>query len=623
MKTRKLTTAQAIVEFLKNQYVKRDGKEHRLINGVFGIFGHGNVAGLGQALEELGGNELPYLQPKNEQAMVHLAAAYSKAKNRLGTYACTTSIGPGATNMVTAAAGATINRIPVLLLPGDIFANRKPDPVLQQLEHPLSMDTSVNDCFKPISVYWDRIERPEQILKALPEAMRKLSDPEQTGTVTISLPQDVQAETYDYPEDFFEKKIYIIHRNSCSQELIKEAASLIKNSKKPFIIAGGGVHYSEAEDCFKKLVDKTKIPVGVTQAGMGSLNYNNISYLGAVGVTGTLAANKIAKDADLVIAIGTRLSDFTTASKTQFQNENVSFINININSFDVNKHNALPLNGDVKAVIEDLIKSLQGYSTLAGYQSDIKKLVEEWNKEREKLVNPQKNNNEKLHQSEVIGILNEHSDGKTTIVHAAGGIPGDIHKLWKPKEKKDYHSEYGYSCMGYEIPGALGVKLANPERDIIAILGDGSYLMGNNTEIATSIQLGKKITVVLLDNCGYQCIHNLQKSCGSEGFGNEFRYLRDGKFEGEFVDIDYVKNAESLGAKTFKADTKEGLKKALNKARKETKTCLIYVPIEPRTSLPGYSWWDVAVAESSGQESVNKARKNYVIAKERQRLHYK
>jgi len=623
MKTIKLTTAQAIIEFLKNQYVSRDKKEHRLIDGVFGIFGHGNVAGLGQALEELGGKELPYLQPKNEQAMVHLAAAYAKAKNRLGTYACTTSIGPGATNMVTAAAGATINRIPVLLLPGDIFANRIPDPVLQQLENPISMDVSVNDCFKPVSVYWDRIQRPEQILKSLPEAMRKLADPAQTGTVTISLPQDVQTEVYEFPEEFFEKKIYTIYRDSCSKELIEEAALLIKKSKKPFIIAGGGVHYSEAEESLKRLVNETKIAVGVTQAGMSSLNYNNIYNLGAVGVTGTSAANKIAEDADVVIAIGTRLSDFTTASKTQFQNENVRFINININPYDVHKHNALTLNGDAKAVIEQLMKTLKDYSTNENYQNEIKETKEEWNKEREKLVNPEKKENEKLHQSEVIAVLNEHADEKTTIVHAAGGIPGDIHKLWKPKEKKDYHSEYGYSCMGYEIPGALGVKLADEEREVIAFLGDGSYLMGNNSEMATSIQLGKKITIVLVDNHGYQCIHNLQKSCGSLGFGNEFRYVRGGKFKGEFLEVDYIKNAKSLGAKTFKAETKKELAKALQEAKKETKTSFVYVPIEPRTSLPGYSWWDVAIAQESGMETVSEASNNYKESKKKQILHYK
>jgi len=622
MEARKLTTSQAIVEFLKNQYIKRDGIEHRLINGVFGIFGHGNVAGLGQALEEFG-DGMPYYQPKNEQAMVHLAAAYAKAKNRLGTFACTTSIGPGATNMVTAAAGATINRIPVLLLPGDIFASRIPDPVLQQLEHPLSMDISVNDCFKPVSVYWDRIQRPEQILKSLPEAMRILSDPAETGAVTISLPQDVQAEAFDFPLEFFEKKVYTMYRESCSMELVENAAELIKNSKKPFIIAGGGVHYSEAEASLETLVNNVGIPVGHTQAGTGSLHHSNKQYLGGVGVTGTYAANEIASGADLVIAIGTRLSDFTTASKTQFQNENVRFLNININARDAHKHNALPLIGDARSILENLSSALEGHNICDSYVSEIRISKGKWEGIYNDIINPSKKKNEKLYQSEVIGILNKHSDENTTIVHAAGGIPGDMHKLWKPKDGQDYHSEYGYSCMGYEIPGALGVKLANPEREVIAFLGDGSYLMGNNSEIMTSVQLDKKITIVLLDNHAYSCIHNLQRACGSGGFGNEFRLMEDGRLEGKIIDVDYMKIAEGLGAKTYRAENKEELAKSLQDSRGQNRTCFIYVPIESHTQLPGYSWWDVAVAENSNMKRVIEAKQNYDKLKQKQILHYK
>ncbi|MFH1618434.1 MAG: 3D-(3,5/4)-trihydroxycyclohexane-1,2-dione acylhydrolase (decyclizing) [bacterium] len=623
VKTIRLTTAGAIVEFLKKQHISRDGREYRLVRGVFGIFGHGNVAGLGQALEEYGGRELPYFQPKNEQSMVHTAAAFAKAECRMGTFACTTSVGPGATNMVTGAAAATVNRLPVLLLPGDYFACRIPDPVLQRLEHPSSMDTSVNDCFRPVSRYWDRIQRPEQILAALPEAMRILADPAGTGAVTICLPEDVQAEAYDFPVNFFVRKVYAVERKRCAAEEIAAAAAAIRKSKRPFIVAGGGVHYSAAEKALEKLCGETLIPAGVTQAGKGSLLDSHPSCLGAVGTTGTLAADAIARNADLVIVSGSRLSDFTTASKTQFQNPGVRFVGININSFDAHKHGAIPLAGDARAVLEELKKALKGYRISAGYRKEISAAKRKWEKIYRDIVYPVKKPGEKLRQSEVIRILNGHIGKNATVVHAAGGIPGDMHKLWKSKDYHDYHSEYGYSCMGYEIAGALGVKKSRPEHEVYAFLGDGSYLMLNH-EIVTSVQEGLKITVILNDNHGYQCIHNLQKSCGGGSFGNELRFrdVSGMRLEGENLPVDFIANARSLGASAFYADSEEALVSALDKARRETKTCLICIPVEPHDPLPGFSWWEVPVSAVSGSARVRKARAGYLRSKKKQRFYY-
>jgi 3D-(3,5/4)-trihydroxycyclohexane-1,2-dione acylhydrolase (decyclizing) len=622
MSTRRLTTAAAIVEFLKQQFVERDGVEHRLVNGVFGIFGHGNVAGLGQALEERGGKELPYYQPKNEQAMVHTAIAFAKARRGLGTFACTSSIGPGATNMVTGAATATINRLPVLLLPGDVFANRRPNPVLQQLESPHSMDTSVNDCFRPVSRYWDRINRSEQILAALPEAMRVLSDPASVGAVTVALPQDVQAEASLYPEVFFEKRVYRVTRASADREAVGRAADLVRQAQSPFIVAGGGVYYSEAEAALRALVDKTGIAVGVTQAGKGTLSEAHPCGLGAVGATGTLAANRIAAAADLVLCLGTRLSDFTTASKTQFQNPAVRFVSVNVSAHDAAKHGALPLIGDARAVLHDLTAALEGYRVPAEYTQAARQAREEWERAYDDIVHPRRDDG-RLHTAEVIRLLNETLDENATIVHAAGGLPGDLHKMWRSKATGDYHSEYGYSCMGYEIAGALGVKMARPEREVYALVGDGSYLMLSQ-EIVTSLQEGRKITIVLFDNHGYDCIHNLQRSCGSAGFGNEFRQRdeRSGRLEGEVAAIDFMANARSLGAAAFCAESEEGLARALAEARQQARTCLVYVPVEPHTPLPGYSWWDVPVSEVSTSEDVRRARARYEPALEKRRFHY-
>jgi len=619
---RRLTTAGAIVEFLKRQHVERDGVRHRLVNGVFGIFGHGNVAGLGQALDDYGGAELPYFQPKNEQAMVHTAAAFAKARRGLGTFACTTSVGPGATNMVTGAAAATVNRLPVLLLPGDVFASRAPAPVLQQLESPHSMDVSVNDCFRPVSVYWDRIHRPEQILAALPEAMRVLADAALRGTVTLALPQDVQAEAFDYPASFFEERTRTVARARPDPSALAAAAAAVRAAHRPLVVAGGGVFYSEAEGVLAALAERTGLPVAVTQAGKGSLPDDHPQCLGALGVTGTAAANRAAREADLVLVVGSRLSDFTTASKTQFQDAGVRFVAVNVSGHDAHKHGALPLVGDARAALEDLGRALEGYRVPAGHERAVAESRAQWQQARHELVHPRRQGG-RLHQAEVIRILNDSLDERSVMVHAAGGLPGDVHKLWRSRAPGDYHSEYGYSTMGYEIAGALGVKMARPDRDVYAFVGDGSYLMLNH-EIVTSVQEGLKITIVLVDNQGYQCIHNLQRSLGSAGFGNEFR-ARDGassRLQGEYVAVDFVANARSLGAAAFAAEDEEGLVRALAEARQQPRTCLVYVPVERTTPLPGSSWWDVPVAEVSESRAVAAARQAYVESLKKRRFHH-
>ncbi len=624
MKTVRTTTAAAIVRFLQAQYVRRDGVEHRLINGIAGIFGHGNVSGLGQAIEEFGGRALPFYQPKNEQAMVHMAIAYAKTRQRLGALACTSSVGPGATNMVTGAATATINRLPVLLLPGDIFANRRPGPVLQQLESPGSQDVSVNDCFRPVSKYWDRINRPEQILTALPEAMRILADPAETGAVTIALPEDVQAEAFDCPVHFFRKKVYDLWRPAAAGEAVRQAAAILRAAKRPLIIAGGGVHYSDAVAALQKLAEAGGIPVAVTQAGKGSLLESHPLGLGAVGVTGTLAANRLATAADVVVVVGTRLSDFTTASKTQFQDPRVRFISININAADAAKHGALPLPGDARATLGALGRALAGWRVPPAHRRAIAGAKAAWEKPWRAMTSPARRSPDGLlYQSQVIRVLNEFTDARSTVVHAAGGIPGDIHKLWRGHSATDYHSEYGYSCMGYEIAGALGVKLADPRREAYALLGDGSYLMLNQ-EIVTAVQEKLKITIVLTDNHGFGCIHNLQRACGGRSFGNEFRVRTAGRgrLEGAPVPVDFMANARSLGATVFSADNEAALKSALAAARRERNTCLIYIPVTPGSVMQGFSWWDVPPAAVSGVGSVRAARARYDRAVRRQQFYY-
>jgi 3D-(3,5/4)-trihydroxycyclohexane-1,2-dione acylhydrolase (decyclizing) len=618
MKTVKLTMAQAIIEFLKNQYVERDGQERAFFAGCFGIFGHGNVAGLGQALYQ-SADSFRYYFTKNEQAMVLTAAAFAKMNNRLRILACTSSIGPGATNMVTGAATATINRLPVLLLPGDIFATRLVAPVLQQLESEHSQDISVNDCFKPVSRYWDRINRPEQLITSLPEAMRVLTSQAETGAVTLGLPQDVQAEAFDYPVELFEKRVWTIPRSRADVSLLKRAAEWIRQSKKPLIIAGGGVIYSEATEQLSRFARQTGIPVAETQAGKGSLRYDHSQALGAIGVTGTLGANIIGREADLVIAVGTRYSDFTTASKTAFQNPDVRFININVAEFDAAKHSALSLVADARVTLEELTKMVEGYDVGVEYRARVDKFRAEWDAEVDRIYHL--GHGPIVSQGEVIGAVNEFSRPQDVVVCAAGTLPGDLHKLWRTRDPKGYHLEYGYSCMGYEIAGGLGIKMADPQREVYVIVGDGSYLMMSQ-EIVTSIQEGYKLTVILLDNHGFSSIGGLSESSGCGGFGTEYRYRKEesGLLNGDYLPIDFAANAASLGAHAIKATDLASLKAALAEASKCEKTTVITIEVDREQRVPIYeSWWDVPVAEVSEIESVQQAREEYEAKKRLER----
>jgi 3D-(3,5/4)-trihydroxycyclohexane-1,2-dione acylhydrolase (decyclizing) len=623
MGTVRLTTAQALVRFLANQYVERDGLEQRFFAGVFGIFGHGNVAGVGQALQQYSG-ELTYYQARNEQAMVHTASAYARMKNRLGAFACTTSIGPGATNMLTGAALATINRLPVLLLPGDVFASRAPDPVLQQLETPHDGTLSVNDCFRPVSRYWDRIDRPEQIIPAALAAMRVLTNQAETGAVTLALPQDVQAGAYDFPEEFFSRRLWRIGRPLPDSSELNRAVGLIRSAARPMIVAGGGVIYAEATEALRRLAEQTGIPVGETQAGKGSMPYDHPCSLGAVGATGTFAANRAAGEADLVIGVGTRWTDFTTASKTAFQNPDVRFINVNIADFDAAKHAGLRLVGDARATLEALSEALAGYEVSSEYREQNARANEEWDREVGRLYSL---GHEPLPaQSEVIGAVNSFSASEDVVVCAAGSMPGDLHKLWRTRDPKGYHVEYGYSCMGYEIAGGLGVKMAAPEREVYVMVGDGSYLM-MSSEIITSIQEGYKLTVVLVDNSGFSSIGNLSRSVGSDGFGTHYRYRKDGSIgldseedPGDVLPVDLATNAESFGARVFRAKTVDELKEALAEAKGVDRTVVVHVPVDRYAGVPDYeSFWDVPVAEVSEMDSVVEARKEYAEGRRAER----
>ncbi|MFY9560157.1 MAG: 3D-(3,5/4)-trihydroxycyclohexane-1,2-dione acylhydrolase (decyclizing) [Terriglobales bacterium] len=614
--TTRLTMAQAVISFLKNQYSERDNRQHRLFQGCLGIFGHGNVAGIGQALEQ--DPDLPYYLFRNEQAMVHAAAAFAKTSNRLRTLACTTSIGPGATNMVTGAAVATVNRLPVLLLPGDIFARRNVAPVLQQLESSATQDISVNDCFKPVARYWDRIERPEQILTSLPAALQVLTSPAETGAVVLSLPQDVQAEAFDYPSQFFEKRIWTIARPRCDRSLLTQAAQWMRSARQPLIVAGGGVLYSEASQSLAEFAVKTGIPVVETQAGKGSLPYDHPQALGAMGVTGTPGANVLAREADLILGIGTRYSDFTTASQTAFQNPAVRFINVNVCGFDAGKQAALPLVGDAQVTLQELAGALEDVRVEASYSARTKSLREAWEKEVNRIYNlawgPP------ISQGEVIGVVNDISEPRDVVVCAAGSLPGDLHKLWRTRDPKGYHVEYGYSCMGYEIAGGLGVKMAAPDREVYVMVGDGSYLMMSQ-EIVTSLQEGCKINIVVLDNHGFSSIGGLTRACGNRGMGTEYRYRQNGKLEGAPIAVDFVANAQSLGANAVRAHTREDLRKALLEARKNSKTSVVVIETDYAQRVPGYeSWWDVPVAEVSQVESVQAARAKYVVARKKERM---
>ncbi len=624
MKTRRMTMAQALIAFLKNQYVERDGREHRFFAGVLGIFGHGNVAGIGQALQQ--NPDLPFILVRNEQAGVHIATGYAKAGNRLRAFACTSSIGPGATNMITGAALATINRLPVLLLPGDIFARRNVAPVLQQLESPSSQDIGVNDCFKPVSRYWDRIYRPEQLITALPEAMRVLTSPSDCGAVTLALPQDVQTEAFDYPEELFKKRIWLIRRPMPDAISFARAAVSIRAARKPLLIAGGGALMSEASEVLSAFAAKTGIPVAETQAGKGSLAWDHPQCMGAIGATGTLAANRLANEADLIIGVGTRYSDFTSASMTAFQNPQVRFVNINTAEFDAYKAGAVPLVADARVALEHLHAALEQYRVPNEYATLVADLKTKWEAEVDRLYHLNYRDPDykgKPAQSEVIGAMWEASGPRDILVSAAGSHPGDLHKLWRTRTPNGYHMEYGYSCMGYEIPGALGVKLADPSREVFVFLGDGTYLM-MPTEIVTSVQEGIKIIIVLVDNHGFASIGSLSRSLGQSGFGTRYRMRStdSGQLDGEMLAVDFVANARSLGARAAKAATIAELKQALAEAKSADRTTVIVIETDPAVAVPGYeSWWDVAVAEVSEMEGVREARARYEEARKRERYH--
>jgi 3D-(3,5/4)-trihydroxycyclohexane-1,2-dione acylhydrolase (decyclizing) len=607
--------AQATIAFLKNQYSERDGIEQRFFGGCFGIFGHGNLTGVGQALQQ--NPDFRYYLARNEQAMVHTACGYAKASSRLRTLACATSIGPGATNMLTGASAATINRLPVLLLPGDAFARRALSPVLQQLELPGSPDVSVNDCFRPVSRYWDRIQKPEQILTSLPEAMRVLTSPADAGAVTLALPQDVQTEAFDCPEEFLEKRVWRVARPRGDRASLKQAAEWIRSAQKPLIISGGGVLYSDASATLARFAAKTGIAVVETQAGKGALVFDHPQLLGAIGVSGTPGANILAREADLIVGIGTRYSDFTTSSKTAFQNEEVRFININVAEFDAFKHAALPIVADAQSALEELTSALGDYYVATEYAARVRHFHQDWDAEVERLYNLK--HGPPISQSEVIGTVNRASKPRDVVVCAAGSMPGDLHKLWRTRDPKGYHVEYGYSTMGYEIAGGLGIKMACPDREVYVLVGDGSYLMMAQ-EIVTSLQESYRLIIVLVDNHGFASIGSLSHASGSGGFGTEYRYRLDGSLNGNTLDVDFVANAASLGAHAKRVTTCEQLEEALAAARTRPQTSVIVIETDISEQVPSYeSWWDVPIAEVSKMSEVQSARHAYEEARKRER----
>ena len=599
MRTIRLTMAQALLRFLDAQYVELDGYEHKFVHGVMGIFGHGNVTGLGEALE-YGDSSLRFIQGNNEQGLVHAATAFAKQKNRLGIYACTSSIGPGATNMITGAATATVNRIPVLLLPGDSFSSRQPDPVLQQIETPWDHTINANNAFKPVSRYWDRIERPEQLMVAALNAMRVLTDPVETGAATLCLPQDTQAEAYDYPDYFLAKRIWHLDRRPLNPRSLREATTLLSKARKPLIIAGGGVHYSHASDTLRDFAETFGIPVGETQAGKSAMSWKNSMSVGAIGVTGTSAANLLANEADVVLVVGSRLQDFTTASKQIFSPE-VKLLHLNVSQYDGLKMDSIALQADAKFGLESLKDLLQkeSYQTSLEYRERISELQSEWNVEVDRLY--QLTSEEGNVQTLIIGALNEFMSPEDVVLCAAGSLPGDLHRLWRSELPKSYHMEYGYSCMGYEVAGGLGARLAMDKGELYVIVGDGSYLM-LHSEILTALKEHVKINVILLDNSGYQCIKNLQMAHGSVGFGNEFRYREKNsdRLIGKITPVDFKKYAEALGVKAFYANNVNEFKELLRTTRKEDVSTLIEVKVLPGTMTDGYhSWWRVGIPEVS------------------------
>ncbi|GAB6439624.1 3D-(3,5/4)-trihydroxycyclohexane-1,2-dione acylhydrolase (decyclizing) [Bacillus luti] len=635
MQTVRMTTAQALVRFLNEQYVEFDGEQQKFIKGIFTIFGHGNVVGLGQALEEDAG-ELEVYQGRNEQGMANAAVAFAKQKHRKQIMACTSSVGPGSANMITSAATASANNIPVLLLPGDVFATRQPDPVLQQIEQTHDLSISTNDAFRAVSKYWDRVNRPEQLMTAMIHAMRVLTNPADTGAVTICLPQDVQGEAWDFPSYFFQKRVHRIERRLPTKASLADAVEMIKRKKKPVMICGGGVRYAEAAEELKQFAETFHIPFGETQAGKSAIESSHPYNLGGVGVTGNLAANTIAKEADLVIGIGTRFTDFTTASKQLFQNEEVEFLNINISEFHANKLDALKVIADAKEALLALIDELQAIDYRSSYTAEIADAKEDWETELIRLHNIRFTDQDfkpeveghfdesineyvgalgtQLTQTAVIGQINTLLDEDAIIVGAAGSLPGDLQRMWASRQPNTYHMEYGYSCMGYEVAGALGAKLAEPSKEVYAMVGDGSYQM-LHSELVTSLQENKKINILLFDNSGFGCINNLQMGNGMGSFGTEFRY-RDQetrKLNGAIMKIDFAASAAGYGVKTYRVTSIEQLREVLEDAKKQTVSTLIDIKVLPKTMTDGYeSWWHVGVAEISNSQSVQAAYESKV-----------
>ncbi|WP_281355599.1 3D-(3,5/4)-trihydroxycyclohexane-1,2-dione acylhydrolase (decyclizing) [Amycolatopsis acididurans] len=612
-----MTTGQAIVRYLMNQYVDFDGVSERFFAGMWGIFGHGNIGGVAEALQEAG-PEFPYYLGRNEQGMVHAAVAYAKLKNRRQAFACLSSIGPGATNMVTGAATATVNRLPVLILSGDTFAERLQDPVLQQVGSEHAGDQTANDSFRSVVRYWDRITRPEQLISSLPEVMRTLTSPADTGAVFLGLPQDIQTYAFDFPEQMFEPRTWYIPRLRADERQIARAAAWIRDSERPLIVAGGGVRYSEAFDALRAFAERTGIPVAETHAGKGALSYDHPLSLGGAGVAGTRAANLIAEAADLVIGIGTRYTDFTTASKTAFQHPGVRFININVFEQDTYKHAAVPLVGDARAVLEELDATLGGYETAPAYRDEVLRLNRDWNTEVERLYNLGK---DPISQGEIIGAVEASTGPRDVVVTSAGSLPGDLLKLWRCRDPLSYQVEYGYSVMGYEIAGGLGAKLADLDREVYVMVGDGSFLM-MNTEIATAVQDGIKIIVVLIDNRGFSSVGRVSEQVGSEGFGCHFRARSDsGWYSGQPLEVDFEAVCRGLGAEAVTVKTKSDLESALQDARESDQTRCIVIATDWHERVPGYAscWWDMATAEVSTIPAVREARQDYEKEKSRER----
>jgi 3D-(3,5/4)-trihydroxycyclohexane-1,2-dione acylhydrolase (decyclizing) len=632
--TTTLTVAQAIVRFLEVQYVERDGVETPFFAGCWGIFGHGNVAGVGQALleRERAANDgaageqehvLRYHQARNEQAMVHASVGYARHRDRLAAFACTASVGPGSTNMVTGAALATINRIPVLLLPGDVFATRVSNPVLQELEDPRSFDVSVNDCFKPVSRFWDRINRPEQLPLSLLAAMRVLTDPAETGAVTLSLPQDVQAEAWDWEDDLFARRVWHVARPAVPDDALARAAALVRGARRPLLVAGGGVIYSDAHDALRAFAEATGVPVAETQAGKGSLRFDHPLSVGAIGATGTTAADALAGEADLVIGVGTRYSDFTTGSKTVFADPDVQFVNLNVLAFDAHKLSAEALVGDARRGLEQLTGALAGWPAPAEHSERATRLAGEWD---DVVQRSHDQHHEPLPaQSEVIGAVNTLTRAGDVVVCAAGSMPGDLHKLWRTRDRKGYHVEYGFSCMGYEIAGGLGVKMAvleaGEDRDVVVMVGDGSYLMLAQ-ELVTAVQEGIKLIVVLVQNHGFASIGAVSEPRGSQRFGTRYRYRTQTGLDGDVLPVDLAANAASLGARVISVTDLAGFEKAFAEAQAADVTTVVHVETDPLVPAPDSpAWWDVPVSATATLESTREARTAYESHKTRQRSH--